>query len=321
MSEAADAEVEDLDLPLDDEQPEVDERDDEDAPEDEGDEDEAAAARAAAAKKAKEGAQGDDLPPEEIRKRYDNTTAALREERGKRRELERRLEAIERGEGRSMEARQPRQERQQEEDIDPEVDPMGALRQLRAKVAAYEAEERMEAETQQQRQAKDEAIAQVERAFEEHEADFRDEHPDYDAAAKHYAESRARELLSFGIQPKNVQTMLREEFANLAAMAIRARKNPAAVVYEAAKGRGYAKGKAAPADADKADKGAGSKLKDIARGARATSALQTGGGRSSTGVDAETIARINIRTPEGRAAFQREFAKLEQEAKAGGGRR
>lgn len=319
MSEAADT---DLDTELDDALFDADEPDEDEAPEGEedegeGEEDEEAAAAKLKAEKKPETERGD-LPPEEVAKRYANTKVALQAERRQRRELEQRLEALERGEP----ARKPAEARgraEPEEEIDPETDPMGALKQMRAKIAAYEAQEREETQTQAQREAQEAAISQVERQFAEHEEDFREERPDYDDAARHYAESRARELLSFGIASQNIQPMLRKEFASLAATAIGAKKNPAAVVYEMAKGRGYVKGGKPKADAEgEAGKKPSTKLKDIARGARAASVMKPAGGRVG-GVDAETVSRINIRSREGREAFEREFAKLEKVS--GGARR
>ncbi len=313
MSEAADADLSE-DLILDPEPEEVDGEAEGAEEGDEGADD--AAARQTEAERAP-------LPAEELQRRYDNTRTALSEERSKRRELERRLEALESGGGRRQadDARAAdRRAPAEEEDIDPDVDPIGAMKQLRAKVAAYEAQDRLERENEEQRQRRETAIGRVEQRLQEHETDFREDHPDYDDAARHYAQARARELLGFGISEGNVKTMLREEFAVLAQRAMEARKNPAAVVYEMAKGRGYKRGWTAKESADKGGKataGAGSqtRLKDIARGARATSALQAGGGRSSSGADAETISRININSKAGRAQFEREFAKLEDEAR------
>lgn len=312
MSEAADADLSE-ELILDPEPEEVD-ADAEGAEEGEEGADEAAA-RQAEAERAP-------LPAEELQRRYDNTRTALSEERSKRRELERRLEALESGGGRRpADEERGRGRAEPEEEIDPDVDPIGAMKQLRAKVAAYEAQDRLERENEEQRQRRESAIGRVEQRLQEHETDFREDHPDYDDAARHYAQARARELLGFGISEGNVKTMLREEFAVLAQRAMEARKNPAAVVYEMAKGRGYKRGGVAkePA-ADKGGKaptgaGAQTRLKDIARGARATSALQAGGGRSGSGADAETISRININSKAGRAQFEREFAKLEDEAR------
>jgi hypothetical protein len=298
MSEAHDAAEEfDLtDVPMD--EPEVDEAaGSEEAPDPEG---EQAAEQARAP-----------LAPEEIAKRYASTKTALAGERARRREVERQLAEARSG---GQSPRQAVQERIEPEDpeVDPEQDPMAALRLLSKKVAAYEQAERLEQQTVEQRNAREAALTRVEAAFAEHEADFREDNADYDDAAKHYAVSRAQELMQFGIDPHKVQPMLRDEFANLAATAIRAGKNPASVVYAMAKGRGY--GKAAAADGATPSK---TKLGDVARGQRAASPLSTGGGRAASGLDAATIANIDIRTKKGRESFERAFEAVERQAKAG----
>lgn len=252
------------------------------------------------------------LPTDELTRRYENSRIALSEERRARRELERRLDALERG-GSGGERRQERQ--QQEEDIDPETDPMGALRQLRAEVAAYKRAEALENESQAQRDERERSYRRIEADLQDHEAEFREEHPDYGDAAQHYAAARARELLSFGLTPEQVQPMLREEFMNLTSTAIAARKNPAAVVYELAKGRGFGqKGAVADPKDPKPGKGSG-KLADIARGARSASPLQRAGGGGGKGLDASTVSGINIRSKEGRDAFSKAFDAIERAAK------
>lgn len=248
------------------------------------------------------------LSVEELSKRYDNSRTALAEERRERRALQRRLEALESGEPRARQ-QPPRQERPEVEvDIDPEEDPIGALKQMRAKVAAYEKAEQQENLTAAQQQAQERQLRATEADLVEHEADFRDENPDYDDAAKHYASARAQELMSFGLDPHKIQPMLRKEFSELTSTAIKARKNPAAVIYQLAKGRGF--GKAAPADPKKPGK-----LDALARGQRTTSPLSRSGGRPSNGLDAVTVSNINIRDPKGGEAFDKAWAAMEREAK------
>lgn len=269
---------------------------------------------------AKDGEVREPLPADEMERRFAQTKTALAAERGRRRETERQLrEALA---SRDVAPRLATTRRTDPDaEIDPEADPLGALKQMRAKIAAYETAAALDEQTDAQRQAREAQIGRVEDAFQEHEADFRDEHPDYDDAAKHYAVSRAQELMKFGLDPAKIQPMLREEFANLAATAIRARKNPAAVVYELAKGRGYGAAAAEPAkviaDPVKEVKDTG-KLADLVRGQRATSPLSSAGGRAPAELDAATIGNISIRSKEGKDAFEKAFDKLEQQAKAAG---
>jgi hypothetical protein len=311
MSESHEAgAADDLDLsdvPMD--EPELEEAD---AAEGEGEGEEGEKKPAAAAREA--------LAPEELTKRFNQTKTALAAERGRRRETDRQLRELQaRLDGGTAAPRQEQQRRAEPEaEIDPETDPLGALKQMKAKIAAYESAAALDERTEAQQQAREAQITRVEEAFQEHEADFREDNPDYDDAAKHYAISRAQELMKFGIDPAKVQPMLREEFASLAATAIRGRKNPAAVVYELAKGRGFGtQGKGDPIDPKLAAKGAAAgKLDALERGQRATSPLSRGGGRTPTGLDAATVGNINIRSREGKDAFEKAFDMLERQAKA-----
>lgn len=298
-AESAEAETFDLtDVPMDGE--DTGPADDDQG----GDEDEAGGEppeRKAAADKAP-------LSVEEVNKRYENTRTALSEERRTRRALERRLEALERGD-RAPAAERPQRQAQAEPeaDIDPEEDPIGALKQMRAKVKAYEAAEQQENLTAAQRQTQERQLQTVESELQEFEADYRDEHPEYDQAAKHYAIARATELMEFGLDPKQIEPMLRKEFANLTSTAIKARKNPAAVIHQLAKGRGF--GVKTPTDPKKP-----SKLEALERGQRNASPLSRTGGRPSNGLDAVTVANINIRDPKGGEAFDKAWDAMEREA-------
>lgn len=301
MSESHDAgAADDLDLtdvPMDEPEVEADAAEGEGEAGEDGEKKPAAAAREA-------------LKPEELEKRFNQTKTALAAERGRRRETERQLRDALAGGTAALRA-EPQRRAEPEAEIDPETDPLGALKQMRAKIMAYETAAALDDRSDSERQARETQITRVEEAFQEHEADFRDEHPDYDEAARHYAVSRAQELMKFGLDPAKIQPMLREEFASLAATAIRGRKNPAAVVYELAKGRGFGAQAADP----KLGKGAG-KLDALERGQRATSPLSRGGGRAPAGLDAATVGNINIRSKAGAAAFEAAFDKLEAQAKA-----
>lgn len=316
-TEADEAEEFDLsDVPMDDVD---DDQDADDGVKEAEDEEEGEAKPKAAAKKGVEGeAEGEaraKLTPEELEERYSNTKTALAQERRERREavrknteLEARLTALESGGAPKRAA-----EAAEEEEIDPDIDPIGAMKQMRNKIAAYEAVQRQEEQSEAEAKAQERKFQAVEAKLAEHEEDFRDDHPDYDDAAKHYAGARAQELLSYGLKPQQVQKTLREEFATLAATAINNRKNPAAVVYELAKARGFGKAKGE----DPAPKGKPGKaqVSELIRGAKASSPLSRSGGRASTGLDAATVANINIRDRKGGEAFDAAFERMETEAK------
>jgi hypothetical protein len=287
--------------------------------EDPGEDEEDGEATKQAAAKAKEAEAGkaerEKLTPEQLEDRYNNQKVALAEERRERRALAKRLEALERGETREREPA-PRKAPVVEEEIDPDIDPIGAVKQMRAKIKAYEAVQAQEDQTDAERAAEDRKMAAVERELEEHEADFAEENPDYAHAAKHYAASRARELLSFELTAAQVGRFLRKEFATLAETAIGKGKNPAAVVYELAKGRGYVKGgKPAGEGGQEKAKAGRDRVGELIRGAKAANPLGGGGGRPADGLDAATVANINIRDPKGAEAFDKAWERMEAEAK------
>jgi hypothetical protein len=316
-NDGGDAEEFDLsDVPMDGED---DGGPDKDVDEEEDDDEEGEGKPAKAAAKKKDGAEGEREPlsPEEVTKRNDSLKIALANERRERRALERRLQALEEGrEARGEGDRGRRREAEPEAEIDPDVDPIGALKQMRAKVAAYEELERQDQQTQAQAEAEERRFRQVEAQLAEHEADFRDDNPDYDDAAAFYAQSRARELLAYGIPKDRVPGMLRKEFNELAATAMKARKNPAGVVYGLSKERGFGKTPAAKdgkaGDAAKDGKG---KIGDLIRGAKATNPT-AGASRGAAELDAATVARINIHDPKGGEAFDKAFERLEKQMKA-----
>lgn len=249
------------------------------------------------------------LSPAELEQRYSNTRTALATERRERRAEAAQRERLERevADLRAMVtggARPSQGQGASDARIDPEEDPIGALHQMSGIIDAYQRAERQEQLSDEQRQAQEREYQQVEASMSDFETDFREDHEDYGDAAKHYAVARAKELMSFGMPQGSVEGVLREEFSKLVKAAIRAQKNPAAVVYELAKGRGYGgeKGKA--------------KLETLAQGARRTSPLRSGG-RASNGIDAATVANINIRSRKGGEDFDKAWAAMEAQAKAG----
>jgi hypothetical protein len=72
------------------------------------------------------------------------------------------------------------------------------------------------------------------------EREFATANPDYDKASSHLFEMRRQELMAAGwTDPAEIQTMMANEATGLAARAIQQGRNPAEVVYQLAKLRGY----------------------------------------------------------------------------------
>jgi hypothetical protein len=73
------------------------------------------------------------------------------------------------------------------------------------------------------------------------EREFATANPDYDKASSHLFEMRRQELIAAGwSDPAEIQTMMANEATGLAARAMQQGRNPAEVVYQLAKLRGYA---------------------------------------------------------------------------------
>lgn len=100
--------------------------------------------------------------------------------------------------------------------------------------------------TAQQQQAQ--LIAQVQMHAAAAEQQFRQAAPDYDAAAQHLLAQRDSELEDAGFgDPVQRQALLQQEALGIAVRAIQQGRNPAEMIYELAKLRGYQKAEAQPA--------------------------------------------------------------------------
>lgn len=269
--------------------------------------------------------QQEPLSREELDKRYQNLQRAFRQQRAELRNRNRGRDDLDPA---PREQRQERTPAEPDTPIDPDVDPLGALKQMRETIANYQRAEDLKAQNEEAAGRQERALAAVEAKLEEYEADFKIDHPDYGLAARHFAEMRARELIQFGVGAAELPTMLRQEFAAVVARAVKSGRDPAAVVYNLAKGRGYkAKGAADPA-ADKGDKGKGRRaaaepqsraaarkpnpnLERIREGGKSTSPLGRSGGTPRE-LDAGTIANIDISTAAGRKAFDKLSGELIQ---------
>lgn len=137
------------------------------------------------------------------------------------------------------------------------------------------------------------------------EREFAATTPDYDKASSHLFEMRRQELVAAGwTDPAEIQTMMANEATGLAARALQQGRNPAAVVYELAKLRGYA-GPAPSGDA--AGNGNGAPQPGAAEGQLRTIAAGQQQSRQvrGSGPVALTAARLAEMSPE-------EFTKMMQ---------
>ena len=139
------------------------------------------------------------------------------------------------------------------------------------------------------------------------ENEFRQDHPDYDAAIEHVVSARAQELALYGMQPVQIDATIREEIAEIARSAIQQKKNPAEVGYQLAKLRGYV-----PQAGEQQQQTTGKAAAQVAAVARAQAGSrslgQAAGGATAQSINADTIARMTqdefdalYATPDGKA--------------------
>lgn len=204
------------------------------------------------------------LSMEELERRSEQKALALKHERRRRQEMERELAEL------RAERARPRQEAVQDFTIPNAVDdPIGALEALTSLATNMTAQQRAEAEQEIQRQANAAQTTQIARRMGEYEDDFRTVTPDYDKAVDHFRKDRIADLTEQGYDGPELQRALSTEFIGLVTRSLHAGKDPAEVVYNLAKKRGFG-----------IDKGV-SKLQTLQKGQAVSSSLNAGGGKQA----------------------------------------
>lgn len=196
--------------------------------------------------------------------------AALHEERTRRQALEREL----------AELRAGKPPAQQPDEIDPETDPIAALKEVRA----FQKQQREQGEQAQQ-------IREFAGRVQTHEADWAAANPDYGDQIAFLRESRAKELMALpGMTQDRIGQQLMQEALQTADMAFRNGKNPGEVFTALAITRGW-KAKEAPAPAAApaapatpapaaAQPTPGERIDNLARGLKAAVSPSKGGGEA-----------------------------------------
>ncbi|MEW6645390.1 MAG: hypothetical protein AB1586_33175 [Pseudomonadota bacterium] len=209
--------------------------------------------------------------------------AALHEERGRRRDLDRQNRDLQQQlaelKGKfsiidRLAAPPPPREPTVEDDI------FGVVRNTSS--AINDIRRRLDVADQEKREVawRDDLV----RAYQVDAAQFESKTPDFKAAYNHLLQSRAQELIALGYDdPQAVhQALLADEFA-VAQMALQSRRSPAEVIYNLARQRGYVKGGGSGHD----------RLDTIARGQAAGKSLTSaGGGGSDSEMSAEALLRM-----------------------------
>jgi hypothetical protein len=175
-----------------------------------------------------------------------------------------------------------------EQPIDPEVDPIGALKQLHARNQALEKQLQESTKSVEERES---ARAMVS-AYQNDAARFVQEKPEFRDAYVHLMTGRHRELEAMGMTDAAERNrFIANEERQLVASAFQSRRSPAQMLYSLAVARGFSYAPPAPAPA-KPDHAA--KIESIAKGQRqAGASLSAAGGTAGEGLTAAALADMS----------------------------
>lgn len=243
------------------------------------------------------------LPPEEVEKRWRQTTSALKETRGVVRQLRQQIAALQAPAGQQQPAGQSQQREAVKPPPDPNVDPQGAMQWIIDRVNANDAREAEQAETRQQQAQREQAVQSVIQGVAEYERDFREDHPDYDDAVKHLRQSRQEELELMGVPPDRAALMVNQEVFQTAANLLRQGIDPSRFAYQTAIKRGYKSGQGQSDGKPNPGNPASDALDKITQGQEAAKTIGSGA-RPSGELTIESVSKLNG------AAFDAAFKKL-----------
>lgn len=273
---------------------------------------EADAAPADPAKKPDEVAAKPPLKPEEIAQRYDQVKIALREERAQRRaeraalqaEQQKMEEAFQKIQARLTAPPAPQYDPNQQFTYEDAVAELWQERQQQTYQQQQEAARR--AQLTEQQQAQEREFTALQTTMSEYEADLRDEAPDYDAAVQHLTGAWDSQFEILGYSPDQRQAMIQNLSVNAVQVALKAGRDPARAIYDAAKKVGYAPA----AGAVNGNANGAQKLAQMQAGAAAAKTLSGGG----SGVQGEGLTLKQLAGLEG-AAFDSAMEKLRKSAR------
>jgi hypothetical protein len=214
---------------------------------------------------------------------------ALHEERMKRKEIQSKLETqaqrltkMEEGWNRLM------QRMQQENQPKPpsfDEDPLEALRHQQEQQAKYLQQQH---QTEQQRQ-QDYELNQRYQAFvnqcAEAVEEFKKSTPDYLDAYGYLKETRVKEFEALGYNQKQISQLIHDDEAAIAANAFQSGKNPAELIYNLAKTRGFQ----TPTQKQQAEQ----KMQQINKGVQMSKSLNSAGGKVSNDISLDALAQMS----------------------------
>lgn len=192
--------------------------------------------------------EGDEDQPEAKAKDWEKVAAdkelARLKERNRRREAERRAQALDERLQRLEQSQAPKS---QGDDLvalvsrlrDDDEDPIGDLASTKAIARKLIAEQAAQAEQERQQQNQVQQVQRLETFLKESEDEFKADYPDYDEAAKFYREQRMSELEDEGWSGQRLNQKLIGEFLELVSNAAQNGRDPAEIVYKKAKRAGF----------------------------------------------------------------------------------
>jgi hypothetical protein len=172
-----------------------------------------------------------------------------------------------------------------EQEIDPSVDPLGALTQAYAKIKALESKVNETASQQQERENSRAMLS----AYQNDAARFVREKPEFQHAYSYLFEGRHRELEAMGMTDQAERNrFIANEERQIVSSAIQGRRSPAQMLYNLAVARGFSHAPAAPQQND------AQRLEHLAKAQRvAGSSLSSAGGTSGEGLTPAALANMS----------------------------
>lgn len=183
---------------------------------------------------------------------------------------------------------------------DDDDDPITDMGQIKKALKTFARQQAQDEERETAQSAEEREFHTLAAAMADAETDFEEDHPDYKQAQAHYKDVKRVEYEDEGYSGRELEVKLAKDFVALVRRAVSGGRDPAEVVYNLAKKRGFQSGKA-QTDA---------KLKEIAAAAQART--PAGGGRGENRLTPDSVNKLKG------AAYDAAWAKLrEQERRAG----
>ncbi len=241
-----------------------------------------------------------------------NLQKALAESRFTQRQTQRELKEMRE----AMAALRPQQQvpAQEQVNLDPDNDPIGTLKYVTTRLRAYERQEAERQQEAQQQEAEQQAITELTTYMGEAEQLARTELPDYDHAMNYQLQSRQAELKALGYPEGDIPDLVKTEYLGMIHQARQKGQNPAYLVYQQAKARGYAgpppeNTEPAPETPPTPANGAAQKQLDAVRQGQQVPGTTRGSGGSSSGTVTEEML-LNAKSDK---EFNDLWAKMEKQ--------